>query len=138
MNLVQLNILLEEIYELPFLMKIEKIYEEEKIYKKSDFYKQYKISLINLYEKFELYQRANKDIKEEFDVWIDGILGKINHFIKEADTDLIALKIGEFLESVDANETIVNFINDLLENFDVSKVEELAKSFQKEVNNLKE
>jgi len=33
--------LLEEIYELPFLLKVEKIFEEEKKYKKSDFYKNY-------------------------------------------------------------------------------------------------
>lgn len=129
--------LLEEIYELPFLLKVEKIFEEEKKYKKSDFYKNYKIPLINLYEKFEAYQRANKNLKEELDTWIETIVEKLTVFIQEADTDLIASKIGEFLESIEANEKVTEFINNLLENFDVKQLEKLAQDFEEGVKNLK-
>lgn len=137
MNKEELQDLLEETYELPFLWKIERLFEEEKEYKKSDFFKKYKIPLVVLYEKFEAYQRSNKNLKEELDVWIEEIIDKLTDFIKKADTDLIVSKIGDFLESANASEKVTDFINNLLDNFDVKQLEKLAQDFEEGIKNLK-
>lgn len=137
MTLVELNMLLEEIYELPFLVKIERIYEEDKIYKKSDFYKKYKIPFITLYEKFEMYQRSNRDLKEELQTWINEIIEKLVSTVKDADTGVLVNKIEEFIDAADGSETIVGLIKDLLESFDIERIQKLADEFQEEVKDLK-
>jgi len=133
----EINILLEEIYELPFLLKVEKISESERDYRKSDFYKTHKIPLATLYEKFEMHQSLNRDIKNDLEIWLDRILSKLTDTIYNIDTDLLADKIEEFMDSLGNNERIVEFIVELLEKFDIKKIEELANRFEQEAKKFK-
>jgi hypothetical protein len=123
MDLLELQMLLEEIYELPFLLKIESIFERDRDYKKSEFYKNYKIPLTTLYEKYEVYQRASLD--------------KITSFINNADTEVIVSKIRELLDSIEKEEGVKELINKLLERFDVDQIKKLTEQFQEDIAKIK-
>jgi hypothetical protein len=75
MDNLQLQNLLDDLYNESFLDSIEIIYEKESLYKKSNFYKQTKISLAQLYEKYFQYRMLNYSMQEKF-----------NDFIAEIDT----------------------------------------------------
>lgn len=126
MSITELHILLEEVYELPFLLKIEKLFEKEKEYKKSDFYKKYKIPIITLYEKFELSYRGERKLADQ-----------LNQVIEETDTELLIQKIEEFLDKMGSSEKLIDLLNSLLEKLDISNLEKLADQFQEGIEKLK-
>lgn len=126
MSITELHILLEEVYELPFLLKIEKLFEKEKEYKKSDFYKKYKIPITTLYEKFELSYQGERKLADQ-----------INQVIEETDTDFLIEKVEEFIEKFGSNDKVVDFLNNLLEKLDISHLEKLAEQFQEGIDKYK-
>jgi hypothetical protein len=127
MDNIQLQLILEEAYENTFLDRMEFIFEKESEYIKSEFFKKTKISLLDLYEKFESYKTKKLDIIDEF-----------NSFIERLDMDLVVSKISEFLEQAEKDKKIVDVLNDLMDNFSVDKISEYATQIQEELTKVKE
>jgi hypothetical protein len=78
MTQIELQQLLDNIYELSFLESILLIQEKDSLYKKSDFFKQTKIPLVNLYEKYFIYMNSKYSIED-----------KLNDFITKIDIDIL-------------------------------------------------
>jgi len=127
MDNIQLQLVLEEAYENTFLDRMEFIFEKESEYSKSEFFKKTKISLLDLYEKFESYKTKKLGIIDEF-----------NSFIERLDMDLVVSKISEFLEQAEKDKKIVDVLNDLMDNFSVDKISEYATQIQEELTKVKE
>lgn len=126
MTNIQIQKILNEALNKSFLDKILFLTEQEREYKKSDFFKTTKIPLLTLHEKYEMYKMKNNQVIEEF-----------NNFIKEIDVDLVTGKLEELVLNLEKNKTIVNMVNDFIENFNYEKVNEYAIQIQEEMNKLK-
>lgn len=126
MNLENIEILLENLYKMPFLLKFERIKFEEKEYKNSQFYKKHKISLWELYMLFEKYKSTNLNLKDI-----------IQDLLVDFDTDLIWVKIVEFIEGYENFDTIREILKDLLDNFNVESLEPFKKDLEEKIKKVK-
>lgn len=126
MNLENIEILLENLYKMPFLLKFERIKFEEKEYKNSQFYKKHKISLWELYMLFEKYKSTNLNLKNI-----------IQDLLVDFDTDLIWVKIVEFIEGYENFDTITEILKDLMNNFNVESLEPFKKDLEEKIKKVK-
>jgi len=127
MNNLELQILLEKIYNQTFLESIEIIFEKEKEYKKSDFFKQTKIPLIQLYEKYFVYMNSKYSIED-----------KLNDFITKIDTNKLTDISLDWIEKLEDNDKFNKIINIILEKFDLSKLQEGQKEIESIISDIKQ
>lgn len=128
MNNLELQILLEELYEESFLDLIEKIYKKEPEYKKSNFYKETKIPLNTLFEKYFQHRTTQFSMKEKIEDFISDI-----NFGSLLDSALI------WIENKENQERIEKLLLKLLEKFDLNNLGEESeelKSFLEEFKKL--
>lgn len=126
MDNIQLQLILEEAYQKTFLDKIEFLLGKEKDYKKSDFFKYTKITLVDLYQKFEVYKSRSRNLADELNDFVEGI-----------DIDRIINFIQEFIAKAEENKPIVDTINSIIENFNYEKISEIATQVQEELSKIK-
>lgn len=119
MNNLELQILLDELYEESFLDSIEIIYKKDPGYKKSNFYKQTKIPLIQLYEKYFQYRVLQYSIQEKF-----------NDFIGKIDINQMIETALNWLENFENTERVNQLIGKVLENFDLKNLGEESEELK--------
>jgi len=125
MDNIQLQLILDEAYKKTFLDTIEFLIEHDKDYKKSEFFKNSKISILELYKNFELYKNSKTAIVDEFNDFIEGI-----------NTDIIINKIKEFINNIEDDQTLVEKLNEFIDNFNIEKVGEYATQIKEELNKV--
>jgi len=127
MDNLQLQNLLDDLYNESFLDSIEIIYEKESLYKKSNFYKQTKISLAQLYEKYFQYRMLNYSMQEKF-----------NDFIAEIDTKKMIEAGIDWIEKFENTERVSQLIEKIMNNFDLDFIKNNNKDLKELLENFKE
>ena len=127
MDNLELQMLLDDLYNSSFLDSIEIIYEKESEYKKSSFYKQTKIPLIQLYEKYFQYRMLNYSMQEKF-----------NDFIREIDIKQMIETGLNWLEQLENTERVNQLITKVLENFDLDYIKNNNEELKELLQNFKE
>jgi predicted transcriptional regulator len=127
MTEIELQELLEELYNETFLDSIKLIYEKEISYKKSDFFKATKIPLSTLYEKYFIYMNSKYSIED-----------KLNDFITKIDTDKLTDISLDWIEKLEDNDKFNKIINIILEKFDLSKLQEGQKEIESIISDIKQ
>ena len=119
--------ILKETNEMVFLEKYKNLKKYEKEYKKSDYYKTTRISLLDLYEKYENYY------KKEY-----SIIDKIETFINDIDEEMIKDKILYLLELLNDDERVQELLSSVINKFDVDALLEKAGEVDKIFKSVKE
>jgi hypothetical protein len=73
MNNLDIQSLLNELYDKPFLELIEALSQKESEYKKTSFYKQTKIPLALLFEKYLQHKTLQYSLKEQVKDFIEEV-----------------------------------------------------------------
>lgn len=126
MNLENIETLLESIYKMSFLVKFETIKTEEKEYRNSEFYKKHKISLQELYVLYEKHKSVNSDLK-----------AKIQELLLDFDTNLIWVKVIEFIQNYENFDEVKELLGDLMNQFDVKSLEPFTKNLEEQIKKVK-
>lgn len=126
MTQIELQQLLDNIYELSFLESILLIQEKDSLYKKSDFFKQTKIPLVNLYEKYFIYMNSKYSIED-----------KLNDFITKIDIDILTNLSLEWIDRLQNNEKFQDLVKITLEKFDFSKLKEEQEKIEGIISDIK-
>lgn len=127
MDNLELQILLDQLVEMPFLDALLKIQETDKIYKQSNFYKTTKIPLQELINKYLTTISLKYNLKQQ-------ILDLINF----ADTTILANKLKEILLKVLETDEIQTKIKDFSNQFDMEELLKQNEELEKIIEDLKE
>ena len=128
MNKLNIQSLLDELYEKPFLEVIQTLSQKESEYKKSDFYKQTKIPLNTLFEKYFQHRATQFSMKE-----------KIEDFIREINFESILDSALVWIENEDNQARIEKLLNKVLQKFNLDNLQEESeelKNFLEEFKKL--
>lgn len=126
MTEIELQLLLEQLYNETFLDCIKIINEKESIYKKSEFFKQTKIPLSTLYEKYFIYANSKYSIEE-----------KLNDFITKIDTERLADLSLDWIDQIEKSEKFNKVFDLILQKFDLSRLQETQQEIEELVSDIK-
>lgn len=126
MTELQIQILLDEIKDEPFLQKVVKIKENDKRYRESEYFKTTKISLAELYKNYEIYYQTRYGQGEA-----------IAEAIHNIDIEIITDKVLEALVNLETKQPIQEMIQKVLDIFDLKEIQKNSEELKKEIQDLK-
>lgn len=122
----ELKQLLQRASRQSFLEAIEIIYENEAQYKKSAFFKKTRIPLLQLYQNFYSWEKA------EF-----NILDELKHELENFDVQKIVDFAAKAVEAINESPEISEKIKDFLDGFNLQALDGLLVDIQEELSKTK-
>ena len=126
MNNLDIQSLLDELQEKPFLELIETLNEKESEYKKTSFYKQTKIPLALLFEKYIQHKTLQYSLKEQ-----------AKDFIEEVNFERVLDSILNWVEKPENQQKIEQVFSKLLEKFSLESLAEESEELKTLLNDFK-
>jgi len=119
MNNLDIQSLLNELYDKPFLELIEALSQKESEYKKTSFYKQTKIPLALLFEKYLQHKTLQYSLKEQ-----------VKDFIEEVDFENVLDNALDWVEKPENQQRIEQVFSKLLQKFSLDSLAEESEELK--------
>jgi hypothetical protein len=126
MTQLEIQLLLEELYQENFLDRILLTKQKEKDYNSSEFFKLTKIKLPDLFKEYESYYNYSFDSGR-----------RILEILKTLDWSFLSERISQVLEGVLDSEKIKALLESVVESFDLSEIKQQNEELSEQIQSLK-